>query len=203
MKKICLLLLGFMVIFPAHAQFMKNLDQVSTFSEGLLAIKKGDQWGFMDKQGTIVIQFRDDLVPIKISGDDVTKVPVFQNGRALVRRIEDNITYYGYIDSSGKEIIKKDYVNATPFKDGFAVVMSYTKEVVGKNKLLGKDVVNYEIEEFVIDLNGKAMTPMLNPRHYVPDKMKSGKSPSLTAFLIGERMVAVKTAEEKWEIYRF
>ena len=203
MKKICLLLLGFMVFYPAHSQFMKNLDDVGTFNEGLLAIKKGDQWGFIDKQGTIVIQFRDDLVPSKVSRDDATMAPIFQNGRALVRRTEDDITYYGYIDKSGREVIPKDYVNASSFKNKFAVVMSYTKEVVGKNKLLGKDVVNYEIEEFVIDLNGKAMTPMLNPRHYVPDKMKSGKSPNLTAFLIGERMVAVKTAEEKWEIYRF
>ena len=127
MKKICLLLLGFMVIFPAHSQFIKNLDHVSSFSEGLLAIKK----------------------------------------------------------------------------NSFAVVMNFTKEVVGKNKLLNKDVVNYELEEFVIDLNGKAMTQILNPRHFVPDKMKLGKTPALTASLIGERMVSVKIAEKKWEIYRF
>ena len=62
MKKLPLLLLGFMICIPASSQLMKGLDQVSSFNEGLVAIKKGDQWAFMDKQGTIVIDFRDDLV---------------------------------------------------------------------------------------------------------------------------------------------
>ncbi len=202
MKKLWLLLLGVLLCFPASSQFMKELDHVSTFNEGLLSIKKGDQWAFMDKQGIIVINYRGDLVATSQKEDEI-KAPVFQNGRALISRIEDNITYYGYIDKSGKEVIKTEFVNATPFKNGFAIVMRFTKEVVGQNKVLGKDVVSYEIEEYVIDLSGKAMTPMLHSRNYVPDKMKSGKSPNLTAFLIGGRMVAVKTAGQKWEIYRF
>ena len=69
--------------------------------------------------------------------------------------------------------------------------------------MLGKNVVSYEIEEFVIDLNGKAMTPMLHTRNYVPDKMKSGKSPDFTTIMLGARMVAVKTSEQKWEVYKF
>ena len=202
MKRLFLLLLGFMVSIPVNSQLMTGLDQVSTFNEGLAAIKKGDQWAFMDKQGAIAIDFRDDLFATNQKGVEM-KAPVFQNGRALISRIEENITYYGYIDKSGKEVIKSAYVNATPFKNGFALVMGYSKEVVGQNKVLGKNVVSYEIEEFVIDLNGKVMTPMLHSRNYVPDKMKKGKSPDFTCILLGARMVGVKTAGQKWEVYKF
>lgn len=202
MKTLVPLLLVFMICIPANSQLIKGLDQVSYFNEGLVAIKKGDQWAFMDKQGIIAIDFRNDLVATSQNEGDI-KAPVFQNGRALISRTEDGITYYGYIDKSGKEVIKTTFVNATPFKNGFAVVMGYSKEVVGKNKLLDKDVVTYEIEEYVIDLNGKALTPMLHTRNCVPDKLKSAKCPDFTAFLLGGRMVGVKTAGQKWEIYRF
>lgn len=202
MKKLTLLLLGYLMCIPASSQLMKGLDQVGSFKEGLVAIKKGDQWAFMDKQGTIVIDFRDDLVATN-QKEDAIEAPVFQNGRALISRTEDDITYYGYIDKSGKEVIKTKFVNATPFKNGFALVMGYTKEVVGKNKLLDKDVVSYKIEEYVIDLNGKALTPMLNTRNCVPDKVKSNKCPDFTTVLLGGRMVGVKNAGQKWEIHRF
>jgi hypothetical protein len=202
MKKIFLLLLGFIIYIPVNSQLITGLDEVSPFNEGLAAVKKGDQWAFMDKQGAIALDFRDDLVATSQKEGDI-KAPVFKNGRALISRTEENITYFGYIDKSGKEVVKSIYVNATPFKNGFAVVMGYSKEVVGRNKVLGKNVVSYEIEEFVIDLNGKAMTPMLHTRNYVPDKMKSGKSPDFTTIMLGARMVAVKTSEQKWEVYKF
>lgn len=191
-----------MVCIPANAQLLKDLDQVSSFNEGLIAVKKGDQWAFLNDQGTIVIDYRNDLVASSQKENEL-KFPVFNNGRALISRTENDITYYGYIDQTGKELIKSDYVNATPFSNGYAIVMHYTKEVVGQNKLLGKDVVSYEIAEYVIDINGKALTPMLHARNFVPEKFKSGKSPDFTAKFLGERLVAVKTEENKWEIYSF
>ena len=191
-----------MVCIPANSQLVKELDQVSPFYEGLAAIKKGDQWAFMDKQGTIVINFRNDLVATSQKEGDI-KAPVFQNGRALINRIEDNITYYGYIDKKGNEVITGPYVNATTFKNGFAIVVHFSRKIVGKNKLLDKDVVAYHLEEYVIDVNGKAMTPMLHTRNCNPDKLKSGKSLDITTVLLGERMVGVQNAEKKWEIHSF
>lgn len=202
MKKLCLFLLGIMVCIPASSQLIKNIDQVGTINEGLAPIKKGEDWAFIDEKGAIIINFRDDLVAVSHKENEI-KVPVFKNGRTLISRTEDKITYFGYIDQSGNEVIQTDYVNATPFNNGYAIVMHYTKEVVGKNKLLGKDVVSYEIAEYVIDVNGKALTPMLHPRNFVPEKFKSGKSPAFSSKFIGERLVAVKTEENKWEIYSF
>ena len=62
MKKIFLLLLGFIIYIPVNSQLITGLDEVSPFNEGLAAVKKGDQWAFMDKQGAIALDFRDDLV---------------------------------------------------------------------------------------------------------------------------------------------
>jgi len=191
-----------MVCIPANSQIMKEIDQVSSFNEGLAAIKKGDQWAFMDMEGNIVIDFRDDLVAVE-GDNNGNKYPVFHNERALISLTENNVTYYGYIDTSGKDVILAEFVNATSFKDGYALVMHYSKEVVGQNKLLGKDVVSYQIEEFVIDTNGKTMTPMLNTRNYVPEKMKSGKKPEFTTVFLGKQIVGVKTDDQKWEIYKF
>jgi hypothetical protein len=202
MKKLYTLLLAIMICLPSSAQLMKNLDQVGIFNEGLAAIKKGDQWAFMDKKGEVVIDFRDDLVATT-DENGILIAPEFHDGRALISSLEDGILFYGYIDTTGEEVILIQYVNATPFNNGFAIVMQYTKEVVGKNKVLGKDVVCYEVEEFVIDLNDKAMTPMLHTRNCVPDKMKSGKKPELTTQFLGERMVGVKMGDQKWEIYNF
>ena len=202
MKKLCLFLLGIMVCIPASAQLLKDLDQVSNYNEGLAAIKKDDKWAFINDKGTITINFRNDLVATNQNEYELN-APIFKNGRALISRSEEKITYFGYIDEKGEEVIKSDFVNATPFKNGFAIVMHYTKEVVGQNKLLGKDVVSYEIAEYVIDINGKALTPMLNARNFVPEKFKSGKSPGFTAKFIGERMIAVHTEENKWEVYSF
>lgn len=202
MKKLCIFLLGIMVCIPASAQLLKDLDHVSKFNEGHAAIKKDDSWAFINKKGDIVIDFRDDLVATEQKESEFN-APVFSNGRALIKRTEDKITYFGFIDQKGKKVIQSEYVNATPFKNGFALVMHYNKEVVGQNKLLGKDVVSYEIAEYVIDVNGKALTPMLNARNFVPEKFKSGKSPSFTAKFIGERLVAVYTEGNKWEVYSF
>ena len=129
--------------------------------------------------------------------------PQFNNDRAMISKVVDDITFYGFIDRSGKIVIEPKYVKATNFNNGHAIVMEYSKEVVGQNKLLGKDVVSYEVEEYVIDKNDKALTPGLDPRNCVPDKMKAGKSPEFSTKFFGERMVAVKTSEEKWEIYSF
>lgn len=202
MKKLFTLLLGIAVWIPTSAQLMQDVEQIGSFNEGLASIKKGDQWAFMDTKGTIVIDFRDDLV-VTENKDGVPVAPEFHDGRALISRLEDDIKYYGYIDTEGKEVIKTRYVNATPFHNGFAIVMEFTKEVVGQNKLLGKDVVSYEVQEFVIDPNDKAMTPLLHPRNCVPEKMKSGKKPEMTTQFLSDRMVGVKLGDRNWEIYTF
>jgi hypothetical protein len=202
MKTLAPLVLSIMICISMNSQLMQDLDEVGNYNEGLASINKGDQWAFMDKEGNIVIEFRNDLASYIDENGEVTP-PMFHDGRAIKTITSDDIKLFGYIDVSGKEVIKCEYVNATPYSKGFAIVMRYSKKVVGQNKLLDKNVVNYQIEESVIDVNGKAMTPSLNARNYGQEKMKSGKSPKLSIKFIGERMIAVKMQDQKWDIYSF
>lgn len=202
MKTLIFFLLSFFIYTTVNSQLIQNLDQVGDYNEGLSAIKKGEQWAFMDEDANIIIDFRNDLASFK-DEDDQTVSPMFHNGRALIMKTVDNVKVYGYIDTSGKEVINCEFVNATSFSNGYAIVMIYYKEVVGKNKLLGKDVVSYLTEEFVIDINGKAMTPSLNKRIFAPQKMKSGEQPELSIKFIGERIIAVETENKKWDVYSF
>jgi len=202
MKTLIPLVLSFFICVSVNSQLIQNIDQVGNYSEGLSAIKKEAQWAFMDKAGKIVIDYRNDIASFKDENGQIVP-PMFHNGRALIIKTVDNVKVFGYIDTSGNEVINCKFVSATPFSNGYAIVMIYYKEVVGKNKVLGKDVVSYQIEEFVIDINGKAMTPHLNKRIFAPQKMKSGEQPELSIKLIGERIIAVETENQKWDVYSF
>ena len=74
--------------------------------DGLFLIHYGAKWGYMDRQGKIVIapQFDD-------AGD-------FFGGRAKVRKQEK----WGYIDASGRLAIDFQFDNAEDFKEGLAAV---------------------------------------------------------------------------------
>ncbi|MDN3644379.1 WG repeat-containing protein [Lutimonas halocynthiae] len=202
MKTAISLAFAFIMCISMNAQLIQDLDHIENFNEGLAAIKKGDQWAFMDQDGEIVIDFRNDLASFNDESDQITP-PIFHNDRALIMKTTDNVKLYGYIDKSGNEIIKCEFVNATPFSNGFAIVMIYYKEVVGKNKVLGKDVVSYLTEEYVIDINGKALTPKLNKRIFAPQKMNSGERPNLGIKFIGDRVIAVEKENHKWDVYSF
>ena len=44
-----------------HSQTIKNIDEIAPFSEGLAAVRQGDQWGFINEEGQMVINFRSDI----------------------------------------------------------------------------------------------------------------------------------------------
>ena len=77
-------------IFPNHAEF---------FSEGLAPVEKNGKWGFIDKNGNVIISFLYDEV--KSMNNGVAKVKL--NGK------------WGFINSSGKEIVPCAYDEVTYF----------------------------------------------------------------------------------------
>lgn len=34
-----------------HSQTVKNIDEIAPFSEGLAAVRQGNQWGFINEEG--------------------------------------------------------------------------------------------------------------------------------------------------------
>ena len=80
-------------------------NEPRNFSDGLLRVQSDGQWGYMGKDGNIVIK------PIYKDALD------FSEGKAAVR-IEDK---WGYIDTNGVVVIKPQYDKANVFSEGLAV----------------------------------------------------------------------------------
>ena len=82
------------------------------FSEGLAAVRIGDKWGFIDRQGTYVIepQF-----------DDAQS---FSEGLAAVRigDRETGVGKYGFIDRQGRYVVEPQFDGAQSFSEGLAAV---------------------------------------------------------------------------------
>ena len=112
------------------------------FNEGLAAVSTGRGWGYIDKKGDLVIgpygdwlfagDFSEGLAPVEeehgvayidATGEVVFRIPLadygfsFSEGLAVVA-----CPSCGYVDSSGEFIIEPQYVSATDFSDGLAVV---------------------------------------------------------------------------------
>lgn len=195
-----LILITCLIIQPfTFAQILTNLDEVSQFNDALVAVRKVNQWGFINKKGVLIIDFRNDLVLEKENNSQ----PKFENGRCLIRKIVDDIYLYGYIDNSGKEVITPKYLNATNFKDGYAIIIEISKETIGFNEVLKKDLTTSKLEEFVIDVNGEKVKYLENPRNYIPSKVSLNNPPKLHSKFIAPHLIAVIKKDKKWDIYEF
>ena len=141
-----------------------SINYISPFHEGFASVQKDGQWGVINEQGMLVIEYRSDMVPIKM--EDGT-YPIFKNGRALIQQEKDDVTYFGYIDMKGRVIIQPQFINAKNFKFNKAVVTQLIKNELGFNTVLGKPVVSYEYQEIVIDEAGAMKAFLTEPKPIV------------------------------------
>lgn len=77
----------------------------------LFPVKSGDKWGFVDREGKIVIN------------PQFAEASAFRDGLALVKSSGEK-SGYGFIDASGKMIINPNYKSATVFNEDIAWVVS-------------------------------------------------------------------------------
>jgi hypothetical protein len=196
MKK---LLLAMLFPFLAFSQTIENLDYISPFHDGVAAIKQGDNWAFMDKAGTLSINYRDDLVATTIGNDSY---PIFSSGRCLVTLKKDGIPYYGYIDKSGKIVVEPQFLNATNFKEDAAIVLKLVKEQLGSNELM-KNVVSYHYFEVVIDKDGEIIQYLSeDPIHITLTKEKMKNKPVIISKFISNNLIAINNSNKKWTVKR-
>ncbi|GGN98430.1 WG repeat-containing protein [Saccharibacillus kuerlensis] len=121
-------------------------QEVKPFSEGLAAVRKGKLWGFVDKKGKVVIKpqyerivegFNGGLAAVKKTGgkwiyiDKTGRVKItaaydevhdFKDGMAIVWKRKGSAFLGGFIDKSGKEVIKPQYAMLSIFSEGLAAV---------------------------------------------------------------------------------
>lgn len=190
-----------------YAQELKDLDEIAPYSEGLAAVRKGDQWGFMDKHGGLVINFRDDLVwnvDTNESASDITGVryPQFKNGRCLIKELlkDEEIWVYGFIDTSGNTVIKPEFLNITQFDQGYAIGIRMTKTFRGKNNFQ-LNIYQYSFSEVVLDTAGDIMRLIARRDHILMSKRRY-EIPLLRAKLVNPELVLVKNDNDKWEILK-
>ncbi len=91
MKNLVVLISSFIICFFAYGQVLTDIDEVTPFHEGLAAIRKNNQWAFINIEGVKVIDFRDDFVSTKdehfLDENGITSVtyPLFKDGRCLIK----------------------------------------------------------------------------------------------------------------------
>ncbi len=76
----------------------------------LYVIGKGDKYGYINKQGKVIIEPK------------YSQAGAFSEGLAFVAKEQNGKTKYGFISSDGKEIIPLQYDYATDFHEGLALV---------------------------------------------------------------------------------
>ncbi|WP_297693808.1 WG repeat-containing protein [uncultured Eudoraea sp.] len=205
MKKlftICALIIVPLICF---AQELTGIDEIAPFSEGLAAIRKGNEWGFINKEGQLVIEFRDDLVWNKLANTSINDVsgirfPQFKNGRCMIKKImeEEEIVTYGFINPEGKVIIEPEYLNLTEFNEGYAVGILVTKDFRGKNNFQ-LNIYDYKFSEVLLDTKGDIML-LINKRDGISMSKRRYELPELRAKFLSVKSLAVKLPSNKWEL---
>jgi len=201
MRNIVIFIVGLSLGFSGFSQVASEIDVVTPFQGELAAVKKGNSWGFINKSGLIVIDYRNDFV-IRTNSDQRAKYPVFKDERCLIRKMINGKYYYGYLNKKGEEIIPSKFLNATKFQNGFAIVVTLLTDSIGFNKVLEKNVTTKILEEYVIDTLGNKMRYLENPIRY-SEKQHKLKPPKIRSKFIAPRLIAVLKKNGKWDIYKF
>lgn len=204
MKKLLILIVCFSINSVAFSQILSDIDEIYPFHGDFAAIKNANQWAFIDKDGNKAIDFRDDLVLTnKVNNlNQETSYPVFYEGRCLIRKLIANTYYFGFINEKGVEIIKPQFLNATNFSNGYAIVVVHAKDSIGYNEVLKLPIMSNNMEEYVIDTSGELVKYLYNPINYIPSNYKNG-IPTIESKFIAPNLVAVKNQSKKWEIHQF
>lgn len=183
------------------SQMATEFDEVLPFQDDLAAVKKGNEWGFINKKGDLIIEFRNDFVLTKNESQMFS--PEFNNKRCLIKQFINNSYYYGFINELGNEVIAPTYLNASNFENGYAIVIVHLKDSIGYNKVLKKALTNSKMEEYIIDVSGEVIKYLENPTNYVQQKKSNVNPPELRSKFIAPHRVAVLKKDMKWDIYEF
>jgi len=199
MKKVIILGLAFIIIpILSVAQSITDIDFVSPIHNEVAAVQKDGKWAFIDKEGHLIIDFRTDLVTTNTENEDY---PMFNDNRCPIVKIKAGISYFGFIDKTGKIVIEPQFLNTTDFENGTAMALKLDKELIARNTALGKDMVNYRYFEVLIDTNGKITYYLTQDGvNIVLDKDFLRMVPQITSNRITKDLYAVKTKKNSWNV---
>ena len=199
MKKVAILSLALIIIpFLSVAQSITDVDFISPIHNDVAAVQKDGKWAFINKKGDLIMDYRTDLVT---RNTEVGDYPMFNDERCPIVEIKAGISYFGFIDKSGKTVIQPHFLNTTDFEDGMAIALELDKEVIARNTALGKDMVNYRYFEVLIDTSGKITYYLTQDGvNIVLDKDFLRAVPKITSRRIAENLYSVKNKNNSWNI---
>ncbi len=204
MKHILIVIVLLLLPAALFTQTLRNIEEIAPFSEGLAAIRKGNQWGFMNEQGTLVIDFRGDLHWNKDAdpdNSDVTGIryPMFRDGRCMItEKVEDGIPVYGFIDIHGNVVVEPKFLNVYPFKDGYTTGIFFDKVLKGENEFKLK-IYEFKFFDVMVDTSGE-IVEYFEKRDAIQMTARRYKLPVIGAKLLGDGLVAVYMNGQGWEI---
>jgi hypothetical protein len=188
----------FFLPFICFSQNIKNIDFIAPYNDSLAAVKQDNKWGFIDAQGNLVINFRDDLV---VSNYKEGSYPVFSNNRCVFTEEKEGIKYFGYINKAGETAIKPRFLNASAFNNERATALEIVSDTIGFNNILKKPVVKYKYFEVLIDANGNILAYLTQtPKGIVLSADFVKEPPKITSKLINSNLVAVRNENKTWDI---
>ncbi len=197
----CAMLMLFNIMY---SQSVKNIDEIAPFSEGLAAVRQGDQWGFINEEGTMVINFRNDIYWNKdadTSKDDISGVrwPMFKEGRCLItKNVEEDVPVFGFIDTKGNVVIEPELLNVYPFKDGYTTAVLFEKAMKGKNEF-NLNIYEFKFHDVMLDTSGEIIE-FFNRRYNIQMTKKRYQRPTIGVKRLSDGLVAVHTQDQGWEI---
>jgi len=205
MKQFVIALTALLVLpLTVFSQNLKGIDEIAPYSEGLAAVRQGNQWGFINEEGTLVIDFRNDVHWNKdadTSRSDVSGVryPMFHEGRCLITKmVEDGIPLYGFIDTAGKTVIEPKFLNVYPFKDGYTTGVLFEKVLRGQNEFK-LNIYDYKFFDVLVNVSG-TIEEYFEARQNIQMTKRRYELPFIGVKNISDGLVAVWVSDQGWEI---
>ena len=197
----------FMVVLAlpvmAFSQDLKGIDEIAPFSDGLAAVRQGNQWGFINQEGALVIDFRSDLLWNKdanTSRSDIKGVryPMFKEGKCIVWKMEGDIPLYGFMDKTGVVVIEPQFLNVRSFENGYTTGVLFRKVLMGQNEIK-MSVFYYKFNDVLMDSSGK-IVEFFGERENIQMRKNRYELPSIWVNKLSDKAVAVKTKGKGWDV---
>lgn len=208
MKSGFLVTVLFMIPLFTFSQIIQDLEFIGPENEGYIPVLKNNKWGFINSQGEVAVNFRSDLIHNEktSSKTDVgvasQQIPCMRDGRIIIKKVIDEIPYYGFIDSSGKTVIEPEFLNVSNFNNGHALALKIEEKFLGRNDLLDITIKSYNYDVVLIDREGEVKQYLAGPFPVGISREKLRVAPSIEARWVSEDLIAVKNPQKKWEIHK-
>jgi hypothetical protein len=192
------------VPFFGNSQIIENIDEIAPFSEGLAAVRKGTQWGFINEEGSLAIDFRNDLHWNKeavTSKKDISGIryPMFKEGRCLItKKVEDGVAVYGFIDKKGNTVIEPQFLNVYPFENGYTTGVLFEKTLKGENEFKLK-IYDFKFFDVLLNTSGE-IVEYYDRRYGIQMTKRRYQLPEIGAKRLADGLIALYGKDKGWEI---